>query len=33
MIMILDWQRKAGDNIPTHRLPDEIFDMFLEQQS
>ncbi len=33
MIMILDWQRKAGDNIPTHRLPDEIFDMFREDQS
>jgi hypothetical protein len=33
MIMILDWQRRAGNKIPTHRLPDEIFEMFRNDPS
>lgn len=33
MLIILDWQRRNGDNIETRRLPDELIQRFIEDKS
>ena len=33
MLIILDWQRRNGDNIETRRLPNELIQRFIEDKS